>query len=96
MTPEAQNIAIAKVLGRKFHHPTEEELRSGSYYQYEPDYTRDLNTMNDAEKAMLAHGQHRQRYVSELRAITADIDVWHATAAQRAEAFLRTLGLWTT
>lgn len=44
---EEQNRAIADAIGVKFHHPTEEELKSGSYYQYEPDYVHDLNAMRE-------------------------------------------------
>jgi hypothetical protein len=69
-----------------------------------PDYLNDLNAMHEAERT-LDYGQR-----SEFRAIiknrfTPDRDrftpqdqfeavICHATAAQRAEAFLRTLNLW--
>lgn len=56
-----------------------------------PDYPADLNAMHEAEK-VLKPGQ-RNRYNMELRAICADIDVWHATALQRATAFCATLNL---
>jgi hypothetical protein len=61
-----------------------------------PDYLHDLNAMNEAEKVLrddreaafrgwlwLAHGQPDMRCA-----------IVHATAAQRAEAFLRTIGKW--
>jgi hypothetical protein len=61
-----------------------------------PDYLQDLNAIHEAEKVLrddreaafrgwlwLAHGQ------PELRCA-----IVHATAAQRAEAFLRTIGKW--
>jgi hypothetical protein len=61
-----------------------------------PDYLNDLNAMAEAEKVLqddreaafrgwlwLAHGQ------PELRCA-----IVHATAAQRAEAFLKTIGKW--
>jgi hypothetical protein len=41
------NVAIADKLGRKWHRPTEEEFKSGSYYQYAPDYFRDANTRGE-------------------------------------------------
>lgn len=55
-----------------------------------PDYLNDLNAMHEAEKTMT--GLQRDAYFDRL--------VWFgpplfATAAQRAEAFGRTLGLWT-
>ena len=61
-----------------------------------PNYLNDLNAMHKAEKVLrddretafrgwlwLAHGQ------PEMRCATV-----HATAAERAEAFLRTIGKW--
>jgi len=70
-----------------------------------PDYLNDLNAMHEAEKVLSA-GQintylgHLYKYA---KVATADSNPWeiivarvavHATAAQRAEAFLRTLNLW--
>jgi hypothetical protein len=61
-----------------------------------PNYLNDLNAMHQAEKVLrddreaafrgwlwLAHGQPEMRCA-----------IVHATAAQRARAFLETLGLW--
>ncbi len=61
-----------------------------------PDYLHDLNAMHEAEKVLrddreaafrgwlwLAHGQPEMRCA-----------IVHATAAQRAEAFLKTIGKW--
>lgn len=31
-------IEVAKLDGKEYHKPTEEEVKRGSYYQYEPDY----------------------------------------------------------
>jgi hypothetical protein len=65
-----------------------------------PDYLNDLNAMHEAEK-ILTDPQHR-RYRQLLRGVVGD----HlcvtcrahvsATAAQRAEAFLRTIEKWET
>ena len=62
-----------------------------------PDYLNDLNAMHEAEKVLTPdlHGH----YFAHLRRFTDAphaefFVVIHATAAQRAEAFLRTLGLW--
>jgi hypothetical protein len=69
-----------------------------------PDYLTDLNAMAEAEKHLLK--VHAQPYIRNLARIAAqehleNDDCIHqfryvtATATQRAEAFLRTLNLWT-
>lgn len=61
-----------------------------------PDYLKDLNAMHDAEKKLKL--SQWDAYESHLKSITAQAGVYspiRATAAQRAEAFLRTLSLWT-
>jgi hypothetical protein len=73
-----------------------------------PDYLNDLNAMNEAEKVL--SGEQKEQFIFWLNHLhpSADIhfaekkrelrldvfDLVHTTAAQRAEAFLRTLGLW--
>lgn len=73
---------------------------------YVPDYPNDLNAMHEAEKMLT--GEQRIDYWNKVIAI-CDRDMglpgkrWaattffiiHATAAQRCEAFLRTIGKWT-
>ena len=71
-----------------------------------PDYLNDLNAMNEAERVMTKE-QHRkftanlwmlipcQHLISTPPKDVADAVV-SATSAQRAEAFLRTLNLWST
>jgi hypothetical protein len=57
-----------------------------------PDYLNDLNAMHEAEK-VLTDSDQKHKYASLL----GRHDYWlliHATAAQRAEAFLRTIGKW--
>lgn len=56
-----------------------------------PDYTTDLNAMHKAEK--LAKLSGTVKYYAELVTIAGASPI-HATAAQRAEAFLRTINLW--
>jgi hypothetical protein len=62
-----------------------------------PDYLNDLNAMSHAEHTS-GIGFEPVRYVTELRKVVAqEIGrgfLLFAKAAQRAEAFLRTLGLW--
>jgi hypothetical protein len=65
-----------------------------------PDYLNDLNAMHSAEKALTEH--QWDEYERVLRLVCdgcsyyegAGKELLNATAAQRAEAFLRTLGKW--
>ena len=97
MSPDSQRIAIAEACG------IVSKDKWGSLYKTPrgilrdcPDYPTDLNAMHEAEKVLkedseaafrgwlwLAHGQPEMR-----------CKIIHATAAQRAEAFLRTIGKW--
>ena len=52
-----------------------------------PDYLNDLNAMHEAEKVLNDH--QWDDYICQLG------HAMGATAAQRAEAFLKTLNLWT-
>ena len=95
MSPEAQRIAIAEACGWKAHvdglgyyqgvHPA---LMGGRAI---PDYLNDLNAMHEAEK-ILDYNQliDMEDSVSFRFAVLP----FHATAAQRAEAFLLTIGKW--
>jgi len=64
----------------------------------EIDPLSDLNAMHEAEKVLMP--AQRRDYASCLHPrstfnhMDADFEVAHATAAQRAEAFLKTLNLW--
>ncbi len=104
MSPDEQRIAIAEACGWKRHRSP--RIRGGwkrpdgSDYSWGenviPNYLKDLNAMHEAEKALTAP-QQDDYYDALTDVIThgnffADI---HATAAQRAEAFLRTIGKWT-
>lgn len=74
--------------GRKWHNPIND------LPQRLPDYPTDLNAMHEAEKVFVTHGRpHRLKYRYALEDI-AGVDWWdlfHATAHQRAEAFVKTL-----
>jgi hypothetical protein len=69
-----------------------------------PDYLNDLNAMNEAEKVLLRDSLDAMNYRSALvRIVERDGKLngarylageWHAAAAQRVEALLKTLGLW--
>jgi hypothetical protein len=71
-----------------------------------PNYLSDLNAMHEAEK-ILTTDEQRISFMQNLRNVTSGhaknfdyyniVEVWNmlsATAPQRAEAFLRTLGKW--
>lgn len=78
--------------------------KTSSGFRHPPDYLNDLNAMHEAEKALLSCADWRpiRAYFSNLSPNlhsdgALDGDDWklcHATAAQRAEAFLRTIGKW--
>jgi hypothetical protein len=81
-----------------------------SYGTYEngmaqlPDYLNDLNAMHEAEQTLWQKDwESRHDFVDKLARILSPVhgywqqsglDLLDATAAQRAEAFLRTINLW--
>ena len=102
MKPELQRIAIAEACGWEWDAnwltiPRTPDLRiwvspSGKLSPL-LDYTNDLDAVHEAEKGL--NFQQRSEYVSRLSSMVSHgFDFCHATATQRAEAFLRTLGLW--
>ena len=59
-----------------------------------PDYLNDLNAMHEAEK-IFADDDLFRGYEAQLDKVVPMSERWiFATAAQRAEAFLKTLNLW--
>jgi len=99
------NVAIAQVMGLEYHKPTEAEIASGSYYQYEPDFTTDLNAMAAAKKTLSP--RQRDAYAGFLGALTGGkqidygatrinvtTEILFVTSEQEAEAFLRAIGKW--
>lgn len=68
---------------------------TGGYRALVPDYLNDLNAMHEAEK-VLADNQWTD-YANALTDLApcSRRGMISATAAQRAEAFLKTLNLWT-
>jgi len=100
MTAEQQRITIAKACGwlqsRTCHWGGWWYLKKGkrAYQQTPPDYLNDLNAMHEAERTM-GDPQLWGEYQSYLSDAMRNIGwIYHATAAQRAEAFLKTLNLW--
>lgn len=69
-----------------------------------PDYLHDLNAMHEAEKMLRDEDTLMRRYLNHLLTATcyespktwfvANFDLQCATAAQRAEALLRTIRKW--
>ena len=76
---------------------------NGEQEEQPPSYTTDLNAMHEAELVFRRSARERVDYERELQFICANDhsggreygrEVWNATARQRSEAFLRTLGKW--
>jgi hypothetical protein len=96
MTDDQINAVIAEVCGWTNVHPAN---RSGkapgtdytSNYEHILNYCADLNAMHEAEK-MLRNGRNYE-YLHQLERVALS-HMAYATAHQRAEAFLRTLGKW--
>ena len=95
MTPEQQRIAIAEACGWYFmddswHYP------NGANAITTPDYLNDLNAMHDAEETLDYNQMNRYQNIELSRFVHTETTwICSATAAERAEAFLRTLDLWT-
>jgi hypothetical protein len=107
MTDEQINIAIAEVCGWSVVSDTlcnvypnsrtgEPELNPVAPL---PDYCQDLNAMHEAERALTESGVNAWwayvAYINRYNATPFGVETAvHATARQRAEAFLRTVGKW--
>jgi hypothetical protein len=61
-----------------------------------PDYCNDLNAMHEAEKILSdeSHADYACELVKTIRRNGEWFESVSATAAQRAEAFLKTIGRW--
>ena len=102
MNPEKQRIAIAEACGWQFipeyYHGKDQPPEFTTVTPdgrhlcgYYPDYLNDLNAMHEAEKQLEAEDNHAYGcYCSELYEKYGN--TVSLTAAQRAEAFLRTIG----
>ena len=97
MTNEQINIAIAEVCGWKYE-KNETHAPDGAFWWSKkpefPDYCNDLNAMHEAEKTM--NNNDWWKFVEHLTNICGGGTALgiSATATQRAEAFLRTIGKW--
>ena len=99
MTPNEQRIAIATHLGW-----TEIECARNGIFLFGldpergekrpvPQYTEDLNAIHVAEKVLSP--EQRDAYAAALWRIGTIADAVLASAEQRAEAFLKTIGKWS-
>jgi hypothetical protein len=73
--------------------------KTSSSFRHSPDYLNDLNAMHDAEKVLdvniESENSPRYEYSRQVyRIVESRRQPFRSTAAQRAEAFLRTLGKW--
>ena len=106
MNPEQQLITIAEACGCRECWISQNGapwgfLGANYYSQLLPDYLNDLNAMHEAEKVLT--DDQWPIYRDEIRLVVLGpirmVSDWcksniHATASQRAEAFLRTIGKW--
>ena len=95
MSPEQQRIAIAKACGKnvEMYENCIEGFLQFCYNSKIPDYLNDLNAMHEAEGTLNKESGYHETGGYGLYLVALDHDV-SATAAQRAEAFLKTLNLW--
>ena len=103
MTPAQQRIAIGEACGWKLvtdnpeYEPYWEDPKgnmvavSNGVHRF-PDYLNNLNAMHEAEKVL--ESNQEQSYFELLHDIAGNLKFYRATAAQRAEAFLKALNLW--
>jgi hypothetical protein len=95
------NIAIAEACGwRQSKSPMWEgfwyDKRKRTYQRFCPDFCKDLNAMHEAEKILSdeSHADYACELVKTIRRNGEWFESVSATAAQRAEAFLRTINKW--
>jgi hypothetical protein len=102
MTPEQQRITIAEFCGWTDIEPCtchNGQTRGfqpikGAHKKHTPDYLNDLNSMHEAEKVI--RNNQRGDFSIHLQRITGGewFLCYNSTAAQRAEALLKTIGKW--
>lgn len=100
MKPEEQRIAIAEACGWRAFDDNQgsligvpshnAHLPRSMAQRFVPDYLNDLNAMHQAERVMKVH----QKWEYSKRLVDSNGTAVFATAAQRAETFLKCLGLW--
>ena len=106
MSPEAQQIAIEQACGwteteawldgrRCFEHA---DSNAGWDFDSLPDYLNDLNACREFEIWLLKNHPDLQTIYRRIliECVGSDGFYWMATAPQRCEAFLKTIGKWVT
>lgn len=99
---ESNAISTDELL-RNYEVATAWKCPKGLYHRNGPNYPADLNAMHEAENVLT--GEQRRSYSGHLCRIIGprgydewsglyDFALLSTTAAQRAEAFLRTIGKW--
>jgi len=78
MTNQQINTIISEAIGADIH------------WKAAKDYCNDLNAMHEAEKVLTADQWYEYDQLMPLR----DPQKMHASARQRAEAFLKAIGKW--
>ena len=92
MTDEQINQRIAEACGWK-PAPRGRWKLNERVERFRPDYLNDLNAMHEAEETLMHDDPHGYGcYSCDLYEQYGN--TVHLTAAQRAEAFLRTIGKW--
>lgn len=106
MTPEAQRIAIAEACGWKIEMHSTGRMRKVYDGRTVPDYLNSLDAIHSGEKSLTSAQLHKFNLLLDHVIVVGDKDEhwshgrtaesykWHATAAQRCEAFLKTIGKW--
>lgn len=104
MSPEAQRIAIAESVGI-YLHDGDHAPSNYTFVSDLPDYLNDLNAMHEAEKeldirkveiycAFLVRIVRHSLGIEDHESIYPLRFAVYSIAAQRAEAYLRTIGKW--
>ena len=97
LTDEEIRIKVAEAVGFTNINSVCWRGHLSGYEKRIPNYPEDLNAMHEAEKVFTEGQMGAYAYVLlETTGFREKSGVWlfHATARQRAEAFLRTLNLW--
>lgn len=103
MNPQAQRIALAEFCGWRYQEACSQSGDVDFWFKQDtpsawsvwdlPDYLNDLNAMHEAEK-LVDTDVYREVLATVYGRATARYDFERATATQRAEALLKTIGKW--
>lgn len=85
----------ASFMGSKAYGEGWKSPKTGKVYEEVPNYLKDLNAMHEVESSL--NNNQKWDYLARLHEIMGTYhtaELVFATAAQRAEAFLKTIGKW--